>query len=88
MGKKASPVKGYKILCTYDHPSLSIVCTLHEACFMWQRSETAIRNDMYKHKIEARKSFTGGDWLISTASLIKLYGEPKEDTLWQLHGSN
>lgn len=87
MGKKAALVKDHEFVCEYDHPILATMCTLHEACFMWQRSETAVRNDMYRRKLDARKSFTGGDWLISVSSLEKLYGKPKEDTLWQLQSS-
>lgn len=88
MGKKASPVLNYLDLCVYEHPALACVVTLHEACVMWEKSETALRQAMYKHQIDARKSFTGGDWIITTASLIKRYGEPKGDHLWQLQKLN
>jgi hypothetical protein len=77
-------VHGHDMLCDYTSPLLATVCTLREACYMWNKSEATIKDAIYRGKVDARKSFTGGDWLITTASLEKRYGNPKENTLWQL----
>lgn len=84
MGKKVSLVRGLHDLCEYHHPTLALVCTLKEACYMWGKSEATIKHAIDRGHVQARKSFTGGDWIITTASLEKRYGEPKENTLWQL----
>lgn len=88
MARGVKPVAHAAELCDYDSPVLATVCTLQEACYMWQKSETAIRMAIYQGRVQARKSFTGGDWLITTASLERRYGAPVEGLLWQLQKLN
>lgn len=84
MGKKADLTAAHDILCEYDHPVLATVCTLAEASYLWHISPAGLRDAIYRHKLDARKSFTGGDWLITVSSLEKRYGAAKENTLWEL----
>lgn len=77
-------VDKYEILCEFDDPTLIPVVTLSEACLMWGKSETAVKTAMYKGQIAGRKPITGGDWLLSRVSLIKHWGQPKEDYTCQL----
>lgn len=65
----------------FTDPSLQWVLTLSEASVMWGKSETALRVAMWKGQISGRKSFTGGNILISYLSLVDHYGEPKKDTI-------
>lgn len=86
MGKKNRPVliKGYEEECQFEDETLISVVSLREACIMWGKSETALRNAMIKGHVQCRKGFTGGDWLLSRHSLIKHYGQPKDDITCRL----
>lgn len=66
-------------MCEWSEPMLGEVVTLSEACIIWQKSRTAIKNAVLTHRITGRKAFTGGDWLLSVASLIEYYGKPSEE---------
>lgn len=82
--KKVSRVKNYEEECSFDDPTLCAVMTVREASLMWGKSETAIFHAIYRKHISGRKSFTGGDWIISRHSMIAHYGEPKEDIVCAL----
>lgn len=68
------------VMCDWSDPSLGEVVTLSEACLMWEKSQTAMKQACFVH-LKARKSFSGGSWLISVASLIEHYGKPEKDIL-------
>jgi hypothetical protein len=74
----------YQDACWFTDPTLVPVVTLSEAVFMWGKSETAIMHQINKRQIAARRSVTGGEWLVSRVSLVKKYGQPKEDVVCQL----
>jgi hypothetical protein len=82
--RKPAPIAHYEELCEFYDATLICVVTLSEACYMWGKSETAVRTAMYKHQIQGRKPITGGDWLISRVSLVNRWGEPKKDLTCQL----
>lgn len=54
------------------------VMALSEAAALWGLSDSTIRRAIAEKRIVARKS--GGTWLITTADMKAVYGEPKPDT--------
>lgn len=64
------------VICDWSMPILGEVVTLSEACVMWGKSKNALKNAALTQKVAARKSFTGGDWLVSVESMVKVYGQP------------
>jgi hypothetical protein len=66
-------------MCEYSNPILGEIVTMSEACVIWGKSKNAIKNAVLTHRIEGRKSFTGGDWLLSVASVIEYYGKPSDE---------
>lgn len=79
-----APIKDFESVCAFEDPTLVPVVTLSEACLMWEKSETAMMHAILKGKINARRAFTGGDWLLSRVSVIRRYGQPKKDIVCQL----
>lgn len=65
----------------YDDPSLGEVVTLGEAMTIWQKSRSAMKNACLTGAVDARRSITGGSWLITVVSLINRYGKPEKDIL-------
>ena len=63
----------------YHEAILGEIVTLSEACLIWGKSRNALKNAVLTHKIAGRRAFTGGDWLVSVASLITVYGKPSEE---------
>lgn len=61
------------------------VLTRQEVAFMWGVRENTVTDNILRHKIVARQSI-GGRWLISRASVIRAWGQPKnelpEDASW------
>lgn len=55
---------------------LHAVCSVSEASRKWNKSETAIKLACESQRLDARHS--GRDWIITVASLCRLWGEPKE----------
>lgn len=64
------------IMCDWDNPLLGEVVTLSEACVLFGKKRNSLKNAVLTHKLQARRSFTGGDWLITLSSLINKYGKP------------
>ena len=71
--------------CLFDDKQLSSVITLQEACYFWAKSPRQVYYAIDKDKLSARKSVTGGSWLINRKSAINLWGEPHTDIdLWMV----
>lgn len=68
-------------LSVYYDARLAQVVTLSEASYLWDKSITTLMQHVYKNRLSGRLSITGGTWLISTASLLKLYGRPHNSEL-------
>lgn len=66
-------------MCEWSMPILGEVVTLSEACIIWGKSRNAVKNAVLTHRVTGRKAFTGGDWLLSVASLMEFYGKPSEE---------
>lgn len=84
MRRKIAPMPDFQHKCRFTDETLVSTVTLSEACHMWQKSETAMMFALMSGKIKGRRSFTGGEWLLSRVSLVKRYGQPVEDTVCQL----
>lgn len=69
------------VMCDWDADVMGTVITVGEAAYMWDMSQKAVKNAAIKCKLIARRSFTGGDWLVSYQSMVSVYGQPKEDVL-------
>lgn len=85
MKKGRVTVSGDLTMCDWQDPVLAEVVTLAEACILFDRSQGAIKNVCLIGHVAARRSFTGGSWLISLTSLVKHYGAitPERDFLCQ-----
>ncbi len=73
--------KDQLIMCDWSAPVLGMVVTLSEASLMWDKSHGALKNAVLMRKLEARRAFSGGDWLVTVSSLEKLWGKPQENIL-------
>lgn len=71
--------KHYEDESGFDDPTLMCMVTLTEACYIWDKSPTAMRHAWWKGHISGRKSFTGGEILFAYHSIVKHYGQPKKD---------
>lgn len=65
-------------------PMLTCMVTKAEAMALYEKAGTVIDYAIMRNELSARKSFTGGSWLITMKSLRDLYGEPVNDYLSQL----
>lgn len=72
----------------YVNPALGEVVTLPEAVLLWGRNKDTVIRACERCMLERRTSLTGGTTLITVASLIKLYGTPRADTLAKLRMHN
>lgn len=79
-----APMPDFQHKCRFDDETLAATVTLSEACLMWGKSETTMTFAIHSGKIKARRSFTGGEWLLSRHSIVKRYGQPKDDIVCQL----
>lgn len=79
MGSIVKTIPDYEHVARFEDPALTCMVTLAEAAYMWGKSTTAIHTAYLKKQISGRKSFTGGDIMISYHSIVKHYGQPKKD---------
>ena len=63
----------------YSNPVLAEVITLTEACWLWGKSKKTFLYAIWRDNIDARKSLTGGNWMIATSSAVTHFGEPIRD---------
>lgn len=68
----------------YSAECLGNVVSLQEAAWMWQIPANTLSAARLRLKLDGRKTLTGGTILLSVASMIIAYGEPKFDPLQKL----
>jgi len=69
------------VFSEWDNPVLVDVITLSEASLMWGMYPGGIKQAIFTGKLSARRAITGGTWLISYVSMVKVYGNPRKDLL-------
>lgn len=75
----------YDVDMIFENKLLSMVVCLQEVCVMWGKSPRQVHYAIDNGHIEARKSFTGGTWLIVYYSVCEHWGEPvKPITGWMV----
>jgi hypothetical protein len=73
---KSIPELSIVFECQFTDPLLNVVVTLPEAAIMYQKSKPEVHRAIDSERIVARKSFSGGAWLITLHSLKQCWGEP------------
>lgn len=69
----------------YTSPNLAHVVTLREVCFLWGKSPRQVYYGIDRGHLHARKSVTGGSWLLDYQSVISHWGEPETPiTEWKI----
>lgn len=67
-----------------DRRLASVLC-LQEVCIMWGKSPRQVHWAIDRDQVIARKSFTGGTWLLSYDSVLQFWGEPEKSiTEWMV----
>lgn len=81
MGNTVKLLKNWEEEAGFKDPALMCMVSLTEACYMWEKSPTAMRHAWWKGHISGRRSFTGGEIYLTYHSIVKHYGQPKKDVL-------
>lgn len=76
---KATPKPISDPLMFYTDPALGAVLTVPEVMAMWGISRRTVEMAFWKGKLSARKTVSGGAILVTRASAVKLWGNPRFD---------
>jgi hypothetical protein len=62
--------------CQFVDRMLGMVITIQEACIFWGKSRRTVDWAILRDEVTARKSVTGGTWLLTYYSCMEKWGEP------------
>lgn len=69
----------------YTSPTLAQVATLREVCYLWGKTPRQVYYAIDRGHVHARKSVTGGSWLLDYESVVKHWDKPNKDiTEWRI----
>lgn len=71
-----------------DDQSLAMCVTIPEIMLIWGKSRKTVDMQIAKGRIKGRQSIAGNGWILSTNSVIALWGKPDQTLLRKLMGGN
>lgn len=71
--------KGMDVDLFFDDAILAEVICLQEVCKLWGKSPRQVHWAIDRDHVSARKSITGGTWLINYRSVVLHWGLPEKE---------
>lgn len=60
---------------------IALVVTVPEICAIWHKTRKTVDMQIAKGRLAARQSVVGNTWLVSTDSVVTLWGKPERSEL-------